>query len=141
MKIEKIDHLCFAVKNLDKAVKIYEDTLGLTPDLYYVEESEKIRVARYNVGEVAVELIESTSPDGEVAKFIRRHGEGFYLISYKVDDVEKSLRELDEKGKKLIDKIPRVMPGIRYAFLEPPQRMLGTLVEIIEGELDFEEDT
>ena len=50
MKIEKIDHLCFAVEDLDEAVKKYEDTLGLTPDLYYVEESEKIRVARYNVG-------------------------------------------------------------------------------------------
>jgi len=140
MKIEKIDHLCFAVKNLDEAVKIYEDTLGLTPDLYYVEESEKIRVARYNVGEVAIELMESTSPDGEVARFIRRHGEGFYLISYKVDDVEKSLRELEEKGKKLIDKKPRLMPGIRYAFLEPPQRMLGTLVEIIEGDLDIDSE-
>ncbi len=140
MKIEKIDHLCFAVKDLDEAVKKYEDTLGLTPDLYYVEENEKIRVARYNVGEVAIELMASTSPDGEVAKFIRRHGEGFYLISYKVDDVEGSLRELEEKGKKLIDKKPRVIPGIRYAFLEPPQRMLGTLVEIIEGDLDLGQD-
>ncbi len=140
MKIEKIDHLCFAVKNLDEAVKIYEDTLGLRPDLYYVEESEKIRVARYNVGGVAIELMESTTPDGEVAKFIRRHGEGFYLISYKVDDVQKSLEELEAKGKKLIDKKPRQMPGIRYAFLEPPQRMLGTLVEIIEGDLNFDQD-
>ena len=141
MKIEKIDHLCFAVEDLDEAVKKYEDTLGLTPDLYYVEESEKVRVARYNVGEVAIELMESTSPDGEVAKFIRRHGEGFYLISYKVDDVEKSLQELSKRGKKLIDKEPRLMPGIRYAFLEPPQRLMGTLVEIIEGELDFESET
>jgi len=141
VKIEKVDHLCFAVKDLDEAVRIYEDTLGLTPDLYYVEESEKIRVARYNVGEVAIELMESTSPDGEVAKFIRRHGEGFYLISYKVDDVQKSLKELDERGKKLIDKKPRLMPGIRYAFLEPPQRMMGTLVEIIEGDLKVEQDT
>ncbi len=140
MKIEKIDHLCFAVKNLDEAVKVYEDTLGLTPDLYYVEESEKIRVARYNVGDVAIELMESTAPDGEVAKFIRRHGEGFYLISYKVDDVQKSLEELEAKGKKLIDTKPRRMPGIRYAFLEPPQRMLGTLVEIIEGDLNLDQD-
>ena len=140
MKIEKIDHLCFAVKDLEAAVKMYADTLGLTPDLYYVEESEKIRVARYNVGDVAVELMESTSPDGEVAKFLRRHGEGFYLISYKVDNVQKSLQELTQKGKKLIDTTPRQMPGIRYAFLEPPQRLLGTLVEIIEGDLNFDQN-
>ncbi len=136
MKIEKIDHLCFAVKDLEQAVKAYEDTLGLRPDFYYEAESEKIRVARYDVGGVAVELMESTSPDGEVAKFIRKHGEGFYLISYKVDDVEKGLEELAAKGKKLIDKEPRRLPGIRYAFLEPPQRLMGALVEILDGDLD-----
>ncbi len=140
MKIERIDHLCFAVKDLDKAVQVYEDTLGLKPKFFYTEESEKIRVARYQVGEVAIELMESTSPDGEVAKFIRKHGEGFYLISYKVDDVEKGLKELEGKGKKLIDKTPRRMQGIRYAFLEPPQRMLGTLVEILDGEMNLSSD-
>jgi len=136
MKVEKIDHICFAVKDLDQAVKAYEETLGLTPDLTYVEESEKIKVARYNLGGVAVELMESTSPDGAVAKFIKRRGEGFYLISYKVDDVEKGLKELMAKGKKPIDTNPRQMPGILYAFLEPPWKMLGTLTEIIEGEFE-----
>ena len=140
MKIERIDHICFAVRNLDEAVKVYEETLGLTPDVYYVAESEKIRVARYDVGGVAIELMESTSPDGEVAKFIRKRGEGFYLISYKVDDVPKGLEELKAKGKKLIDHAPRHVKGYRYAFLEPPQRMLGTLVEILDGEFDPEAD-
>jgi methylmalonyl-CoA/ethylmalonyl-CoA epimerase len=140
MKIEKIDHICFAVKNLDQAVKTYEEKLDLIPDLTYVDENEKIRVARYYIGDVAIELMESTAPDGEVAKFIRRRGEGFYLISFKVDDVEKELEELMGKGRKLIDEKPRRLNGLRFAFLEPPQKMLGTLIEIIDGELTLEVD-
>ena len=134
MKIEKVDHICFAVKNLGRAMKVYEEILGLTPDLTYVSESERIRVARYNLDGVGVELMESTSPDGEVAKFIKQRGEGFFLISYKVDDVERGLKELTAKGKKPIDIKPRRMDGIRYAFLEPPEKMLGVLVEILDGE-------
>lgn len=134
MKIEKVDHICFAVKNLGRAMKVYEEILGLTPDLTYVSESERIRVARYNLDGVGVELMESTSPDGEVAKFIKQRGEGFFLISYKVDDVERGLKELTAKGKKPIDIKPRRMDGIRYAFLEPPKKMLGTLTEILDGE-------
>jgi len=136
MKVEKIDHICFAVKDLDQAMKVYKETLGLTPDLTYVSESEKIKVARYILGETALELMESTSPDGEVAKFIKKRGEGFFLISYKVDDVEKGLEELRAKGKNPIDEKPRQMTGIRYAFLEPPRKMLGTLVEVLDGEFD-----
>ena len=140
MKIEKIDHICFAVKDLKQAVKMYEEKLDLVPDLTYVDENEKIRVARYYIGDVAIELMESTSPDGEVAKFIRRKGEGFYLISFKVEDVVKELKELQAKNMKLIDDKPRHLNGLRFAFLEPPQRMLGTLIEIIDGELKPEEN-
>ena len=139
MKIEKVDHICFAVKNLSRAMKVYEETLGLTPDLTYISESEKIKVARYILGETALELMESTSPDGEVAKFIKRRGEGFFLISYKVDDVERGLKELTAKGKKPIDIKPRRMDGTRYAFLEPPKKMLGVLVEILDGDWEPEQ--
>jgi len=114
MKIEKIDHICFAVKNLDEAVKVYEETLGLKPALTYTVESEKIKVVRYYVGDVGVELMESTSPDGEVAKHIRKRGEGFFLISYKVDDVAKSLDELREKGKNTLYLNLDYEPDLRY---------------------------
>ncbi len=136
MKVERIDHICFAVRDLRQAVRVYQETLGIRPDLYYESGVEKIKVARYLLGETALELMESTSPEGEVAKFIRKRGEGFYLISYKVDDVERGLKELEKKGKRLIDREPRQMTGIRYAFLEPPQRMLGSLIEITDGEFD-----
>lgn len=137
MKIEKIDHICFAVKDLDRTKKIYKDNLGLVPTVEYVAESEYIKVARYYVGEVAVELMESTSPEGEVAKFIKKRGEGVFLISYKVDDLDKALAELKAKGADLIDQEPRALYGNRYAFIQKPNQLCGVLTELLEGDFDI----
>ena len=73
------------------------------PTYQYIAESEKIKVARYNIGEVAMEFMESTTPDGEIAKFINNRGEGVFLISYKVDDLSKAIQELKDKNIELID--------------------------------------
>ncbi len=133
-KPSKIDHICIAVRDLDAARRTYENILGLELDCTYIAESEKIHVARYYIGEVALELMESTAPDGEVAKFIRRQGEGVFLISYQVEDVVEKMRELRERGYDLIDKKPRELFGNRYAFINPPQQLCGVLTEIIDGE-------
>ncbi len=136
MKAEKIDHICIAVKNLKKSQEIYEETLGLEVSIKYVAESEKIRVARYYIGDVALELMEATDPDSEVAKFLERKGEGVFLISYRVADVEKGLAGLQAKGESTIDKEPRKLMGNRYAFIQPPGRTCGVLTEILDGEFD-----
>jgi methylmalonyl-CoA/ethylmalonyl-CoA epimerase len=102
-----------------------------------VAPSEKIKVARYYIGEVAVELMESTAPDGEVAKYIERKGEGFFLISYKVDDLPKAMQELKDKNVKLIDNKPRELFGNRYAFIHHPNKLGGVLTELIDGEFDI----
>ncbi len=140
MKATLIDHICLAVKNLEQAKKIYEDTLGLELAQEYVAESEKIKVARYYLGDLALELMESTSSDGDVARFIEKKGEGVFLISYRVDDVEKGLKELKDKGKKLIDNTPRELFGNRYAFLMPPNETCGVLTEILDGTYVNEEN-
>ncbi|HME44988.1 MAG TPA: VOC family protein [Syntrophorhabdales bacterium] len=137
MEIQRIDHICFAVKDLDRTKKIYKDNLGLVPTVEYVAESEYIKVARYYVGEVAVELMESTSPEGEVAKFIKKRGEGVFLISYKVDDLDKALAELKAKGADLIDQEPRALYGNRYAFIQKPNQLCGVLTELLEGDFDI----
>jgi len=137
MKIEKIDHICFAVKNLEETKKVYKEDFGLIPSCEYVAESEKIKVARYYIGEVAVEFMESTSPDGEVARFIKNKGEGAYLISYKVDNLDNAVKELKEKNIKLIDDKPRELYGTRYAFIHHPNRLHGVLTELIEGDFDI----
>lgn len=132
MKIEKIDHICLAVKNLEKARQVYEGLLGLEPDILYTVDKEKIKVARYYIGDVALELMESTSPDGDVAKFIEKKGEGVFLVSYRVADVEKTLAELKEKGHKLIDDKPRSIMGQRYAFINHPRETCGVLTEVAD---------
>jgi len=137
MKIEKIDHICFAVKNLEETKMVYKEDFGLIPACEYVAESEKIKVARYYVGEVALELMESTAPDGDVAKFIEGRGEGVFLISYKVDNLDNALEELRKKGKKLIDKKPRSLFGTRYAFVHHPNALNGVLTELLEGDFDI----
>lgn len=130
MKIEKIDHICLAVKDLQQARQVYEGILGLEPDILYTVDKEKIKVARYYIGDVALELMESTSPDGDVAKFIEKKGEGVFLVSYRVADVEKTLAELREKGHKLIDEKPRSIMGQRYAFINHPRETCGVLTEV-----------
>lgn len=137
MKIEKVDHICFAVKDLEATKKVYKDDLNLEPAFEYVAASEKIKVARYLIGEVAVELMESTAPDGEVAKFIHAKGEGVFLISYKVDNLSQAMRELQEKHVKLIDSKPRELFGTKYAFVHHPDKLSGVLTELIEGEFDI----
>ena len=137
MKIQRIDHICFAVKDLERTKKIYEDNLGLVPTVEYVAESEYIKVARYYIGGVAVELMESTSPKGEVAKFVKKRGEGVFLISYKVDDLDKALAELKAKGADLIDQEPRALYGNRYAFIQKPNQLCGVLTELLEGDFDI----
>lgn len=132
MKIERIDHFCIAVRDLQKARLAYEGIMGLELDTLYVAEKEKIRVARYYVGDVALELMESTSPEGEVAKFVQRRGEGFFLISYRVADVEEALEELTERGHKLIDEKPRSIMGYRYAFINHPRELCGVLTEVAD---------
>lgn len=136
MKAKAIDHICIAVKDLDLARKTYEETLGLEPTVEYVAESEKIKVVRYYLGEVALELMEDTDGSGDVARFIERQGEGVFLISYRVDDVEAGLAELAAKGQMTIDKRPRALMGNRYAFIQPPKTMAGVLTEILDGEFD-----
>ena len=136
MKIEKIDHICFAVEDLEKTKKIYKENFGLEPLVEYIAESELIKVARYYVGDVAVEFMESTSPKGEVAKFIEKRGEGVFLISYKVDDLGKALSELKAKGADLIDQEPRALFGNRYAFVQKPHELCGILTELLDGDFD-----
>lgn len=137
MKIEKVDHISFAVKDLEATKKVYKEDLGLEPAYEYVAPSEKIKVARYFIGEVAVELMESTAPDGEVAKFIAGKGEGVFLISYRVDDLAQAMQELQEKHVQLIDSKPREIFGTKYAFIHHPDKLSGVLTELIEGDFDI----
>lgn len=131
MEINKIDHICIAVKNLEQAKKIWEPMLGKdAPDMAYVDESEKINVARYMVGEVGFELMESTSPDGDVAKFIEKRGEGIMLISLNVDNTRDAMQEMKKKDYPFIGGA-RTFQDCEFAFVHP-KKMSGVLLELID---------
>jgi methylmalonyl-CoA/ethylmalonyl-CoA epimerase len=105
------------------------------PDLEYTHEPEAIHVARYDVGEVGFELMCATKEGSDVDKFIKKHGEGVMLISFKVPDTVSAIETLKNNDYQMIDHQPRVWAASRYAFLHP-ESMNGVLVEVIDGPND-----
>jgi len=135
MKINRIDHICIAVKNLQEARKKWEPVLGKDkPDCEYVFEPEKIKVARYWLGEVGFELMESTSPDGDVAKHIEKHGEGMMLLALNVDNTQESIDELKAKNYPFIGGA-RKFKNCEFAFIHPGA-VNGVLLELIDDKGD-----
>jgi len=131
MKVNKLDHICIAVKDLEAAKKIWEPILGKDrPDDAYVDEPEKIRVARYWVGGVGFELMESLTPDGEVARFIEKRGEGIMLVSLNVDSTRAAIDELGAKGYPFIGGA-RPFRDCEFAFVHP-KAANGVLLELID---------
>ena len=131
MNLERIDHICIAVKDVKQAEEKYSKIFDLEPIFRYVEEKEKINVVRFMIGEVAFEVLEATDPDSNVAKFIERNGEGVYLISFKVPDVAESMAEMKAKGVKLLDETPRRWRDSNYTFCRPKD-FNGVLLELID---------
>ena len=132
MKLNKIDHICVAVKDLEQAKTVWEPMLGKTgPDDAYVDENEKIRVARYYIGEVGFELMESISPDGEVARFIASRGEGIMLVSFNVDSTREAIQELKDRDYPVIGGARPFRDG-EFAFIHP-KKMNGVLTEVIDN--------
>lgn len=130
--IKKIDHIGVAVKDMNAAIKFYEEVLGLKVEGTEVVEEQKVKTAFIPTGESEIELLESTAPDGPIAKYIEKKGEGIQHVALRVDNIEKALEELKAKGVKLIDEKPRKgAGGAKIAFLHP-KATCGTLVELCE---------
>ncbi|HNR04648.1 MAG TPA: methylmalonyl-CoA epimerase [Bacillota bacterium] len=130
--VSKIDHIGIAVSNLDEAVKLYRDVLGLELHGTEVVPEQKVKVAFLPVGDTEVELLESTSAEGPIAKFIEAKGQGIQHIAFRVDDIEAALEEMKAKGMRLIDEKPRYgAGGAKIAFLHPKSTG-GVLIELCE---------
>lgn len=130
--IKKINHIGVAVKDLNEAIKFYEENLGLEIEGIEEVKEQKVKVAFIPVGESRIELLQSTDPDGPVAKFIGKRGEGIHHIALEVDHIEDFLQKLKEKGVQLIDEKPRVgAHGMKIAFLHP-RSAKGVLLELCE---------
>ena len=122
MNITHIEHLGIAVNSIEEALPYYEGVLGMK--CYAVEEvaDQKVKTAFFKVGNsnTKIELLEPTSPDSTIAKFLETRGEGIHHIAFAVPDTESALREVEAKEVRLIDKNPRRgAEGLDIAFLHP----------------------
>ncbi|GAG36620.1 unnamed protein product [marine sediment metagenome] len=132
MKIKHIDHIGIAVKSIEEGKKFFTDILGLKLQKVETVEEQKVKTGFFPITDSELELLESTEPDGPIAKFIEARSEGVQHIAFRVENIDNALKELQEKGVRLIDKEPRKgAGGARIAFIHPKETH-GVLVELCE---------
>jgi methylmalonyl-CoA/ethylmalonyl-CoA epimerase len=130
--IEKIDHIGIAVKSIKETSELLSNILGLKVAGEEIVEEQKVKVAFLPLGDSELELLESTSPEGPIARFIEKKGEGIQHIAFRVDNIEEILEKLKKEGVRLIDEKPRYgAGGAKIAFLHPKSTN-GILVELCE---------
>jgi len=132
MELSHIEHIGIAVNNLEEAIEYYENTLGLV--CYAIEEvaDQKVKTAFFKIGQTKIELLESTDPEGPIGKFIEKRGQGIHHMAFATNNIEESLKEVEEKGVRLIDKTPRKgAEGLDIAFLHP-KSTFGVLTEFCQ---------
>ena len=128
----KINHLGIATKGIDEALKFWSDALGLENVHTEVVEDQKVRVAMLSIGESRIELLEPTSEDSPISKFLEKRGGGIHHIAVEVEDIEAALANLKEKGMRLIDERPRIgAEGCLVAFVHPSSAN-GVLLELVQ---------
>ena len=133
MKVLKIDHIGIAVKNVAESAKLYE-MLGIQSTGSELVAEQKVKVSFFPVGDSEIELLESTSPDGPIARYIEKNGEGIQHLALRVDNIEEALEELKAKGVRLIDEKPRYgAGGAKIAFVHPKSTG-GILLELSQRE-------
>ena len=128
----KIEHIGIATRSLDDALTFWRDALGLEVVHTEIVEEQGVRVAMLPVGEPRIELLEPTSDDSPVAKFIEKRGAGIHHIAVRVDDIRAMLRRLKESGVRLIDETPRVGAGGCLVAFVHPSSANGVLLELVE---------
>jgi len=129
--IKKINHIGIAVNSIEDTVKLYTDVLGLKVKGVEILEEQRVKTAIIPVGETKIELLESTDPEGPIAKHIERRGEGLHHIALEVSNIQSALEMLKAKGIPVVDEKPRTgVENTRIAFLHP--KGTRALIEIVE---------
>jgi len=130
---ENVDHIGFAVKDINKAVEFYSNAFGITEWEHIPMPERHMAVAAARLGDTLLELIAPTSPEASFAKYLSDKGPGMHHVAYRVEDIKASLDELRARGVKLIDEEAR--PGIHntlVAFVHPKNGEQGVLVELVQ---------
>ncbi len=130
----KISHLGIATKNIDEALKFWQDALGLENIHTETVEDQKVRVAMLPIGDTRIELLEATADDSPIAKFVEKRGGGIHHIAVEVEDIEAALAKLKAEGMRLIDETARIgAEGCLVAFVHPSSAN-GVLLELVQNE-------
>ncbi|HEX8250197.1 MAG TPA: methylmalonyl-CoA epimerase [Pyrinomonadaceae bacterium] len=128
----KINHLGIATKGIEEALKFWENALGLENVHTEVVEDQKVRVAMLPIGETRIELLEPTSADSPISKFLEKRGGGIHHIAVEVEDIEAALLKLKSEGARLIDEQPRIgAENCLVAFVHPSSAS-GVLLELVQ---------
>ena len=128
----KIDHLGIATDGIEKALRFWSENLGLENVHTETVEDQKVRVAMLPIGESRIELLEPTSDDSPISKFLQKRGGGIHHLAVQVENIEDSLAKLKDAGMRLIDEQPRIgAGGCRIAFVHPGSSG-GVLLELVE---------
>jgi methylmalonyl-CoA epimerase len=118
--ITKINHVGIAVRSIEEATKLYTEVLGLEVHDMETMDAYKVKIAIIPVGDSKIEFVEPTDPEGKVAKYIEKNGEGLHHLALEVDDIEAALSSLKARGIPLVDETPRAgTGGTRVAFIHP----------------------
>ena len=129
--IKGVHHIAIAVRNTDEMLATYEGVFNLKPSHSEVVPEQRVKATLIPVGNVEIELLEPTDPEGPVAKFIERRGEGLHHICLEVENIDEELRSLAAKGVELIDKEPRRGVAGRIGFIHP-RSTKGVLIELAQ---------
>ena len=132
--LRRIDHVAIIVQNIEQALIFYRDTLGIIPSEIKEVPTEQVRIAFLPMGGPGgseIELIEPTTADSSLTKFLNKRGEGLHHICLEVDDIDAALAEMQEKGAPVLDKQPRMAAEGRAIFVHP-RAANGVLLELLE---------
>lgn len=127
----KINHLAVVVNNVDEALGFWRDALGLEFGGLEEVPSEEVKVGFLEVGEAHIELVQPTTEDSGVAKYLAKRGPGMHHLCLEVDDIEATMQQIVDKGYDLINETPRERDGRRYAFVHPKSTG-GVMIELYE---------
>ena len=130
--MEKIEHIGIAVKSLTEAEKTYTSLLGVSPYKREAVESEHVTTSFFKVGETKIELLEATSPESAIAKFIDKKGEGIHHIAYAVDDIISEMKRLKEQGFVLLNETPKKGADNKLICFVHPKSSGGVLTELCQ---------
>lgn len=132
MMIKKIDHLGIAVRDLASTIPIYRDALGLPLEKEEAVPSERVRTAFFAAGEVHLELLESTDPEGPIARSIEKRGEGIHHIAFEVEDIRAAMAQARAAGLELLSEEPRPGAGGTLVVFAHPKSTRGVLIELVQ---------